>query len=264
MRRGEIRWVDLDPSRGAESDKRRPVVIVSNDGANMTATRLGRGVVTVVPVTSNTERVYPFQVLITAGETGLTRDSKAQAEQVRSIAVERLGGRIGALSGVQLAELDEARDNRGASAGLMVMATSHASRGFPRFARHGQNVLVCWDPDDSRSDAWLEAGLLLGLYLVSRAVVDDRGDVEALADVESRIGTELDRVAKLEKLNDKIRDGSEGIEAELRKAKKQLTALLDKAKATLRALNVTLVDESLERAAPLSLARLSDSSERLQ
>lgn len=92
MRRGEIRWVDLDPSRGAESDKRRPVVIVSNDGANMTATRLGRGVVTVVPVTSNTERVYPFQVLITAGETGLTRDSKAQAEQVRSIAVERLGG----------------------------------------------------------------------------------------------------------------------------------------------------------------------------
>ena len=108
MRRGEIRWVDLDPSRGAESDKRRPVVIVSNDGANMTATRLGRGVVTVVPVTSNTERVYPFQVLITAGETGLTRDSKAQAEQVRSIAVERLGGRIGALSGVQLAELDVA------------------------------------------------------------------------------------------------------------------------------------------------------------
>lgn len=163
-----------------------------------------------------------------------------------------------------LAELDEARDNRGASAGLMVMATSHASRGFPRFARHGQNVLVCWDPDDSRSDAWLEAGLLLGLYLVSRAVVDDRGDIEALADVEGRIGTELDRVAKLEKLNDKIRDGSEGIEAELRKAKKQLTALLDKAKATLRALNVTLVDESLERAAPLSLARLSDSSDRLQ
>ena len=108
MRRGEIRWVDLDPSRGAESDKRRPVVIVSSDGANMTATRLGRGVVTVVPVTSNTDRVYPFQVLIPAGETGLTRDSKARAEQVRSVAVERLGGRIGALRGNQLAELDEA------------------------------------------------------------------------------------------------------------------------------------------------------------
>jgi mRNA interferase MazF len=41
MRRGEIRWVDLDPARGAESDKRRPAVGVSNDGANTTASRLG-------------------------------------------------------------------------------------------------------------------------------------------------------------------------------------------------------------------------------
>lgn len=60
MRRGEIRWVDLDPEHGAESNKRRPAVIVSNDGANAAAGRLGRGVVTVVPVTSNTKRVYPL------------------------------------------------------------------------------------------------------------------------------------------------------------------------------------------------------------
>ncbi|MFZ1589295.1 MAG: type II toxin-antitoxin system PemK/MazF family toxin, partial [Candidatus Microthrix parvicella] len=39
MRRGEIRWADLDPSRGAEANRRRPAVIVSNDGANTTAAR---------------------------------------------------------------------------------------------------------------------------------------------------------------------------------------------------------------------------------
>jgi len=95
MQRGDIRWVDLDPARGNEAGKRRPAVIVSNDGANDAATRLGHGVVTVVPVTSSVERVYPFQVLLPAGECGLGRDSKAQAEQVRSIAVERIGERLG-------------------------------------------------------------------------------------------------------------------------------------------------------------------------
>lgn len=108
MRRGEIRWVDLDPVRGAESSKRRPAVIVSNDGANATANRLGRGVVTVVPITSNIERVYPFQTALSARDTGLPRDSKAQAEQVRSIAVERIGALIGVLSGDAIAALDEA------------------------------------------------------------------------------------------------------------------------------------------------------------
>jgi mRNA interferase MazF len=108
MRRGEIRLVDLDPVFGAEADKRRPAVIVSNDGANDTARRLGRGVVTVVPITSNTRRVHPFQVLLPASETGLALDSKAQAEQVRSVAVERIGARIGTLTVALEAELDEA------------------------------------------------------------------------------------------------------------------------------------------------------------
>jgi mRNA interferase MazF len=108
MRRGEVRLVDLEPVRGAEADKRRPAVIVSNDGANSTAQRLGRGVVTVVPVTSNVTRVYPFQVLLTAIDTGLHVDSKAQAEQVRSVAIERIGERIGVLTQQQVGELDEA------------------------------------------------------------------------------------------------------------------------------------------------------------
>jgi mRNA interferase MazF len=108
MRRGEIRLVDLDPTRGAEATKRRPAVIVSNDGANTTAERLGRGVVTVVPVTSDVTRVYPFQVLLHASTTGLDRDSKAQAEQVRSVDVERIGAMVASLDQDLIAKLDEA------------------------------------------------------------------------------------------------------------------------------------------------------------
>ncbi len=108
MRRGEIRLVDLEPVRGAESNKQRPAVIVSNDGANSTAERLGRGVVTVVPVTSNIDRVYPFQVLLPAKETGLAIDSKAQAEQIRSVAVERIGTRVGLVPNELLGDVDEA------------------------------------------------------------------------------------------------------------------------------------------------------------
>ncbi len=108
MLRGEIRLVDLDPARGAEASKRRPAILVSNDAVNTTAARLGRGVVTVVPITSNVDRVYPFQVLLPAGTGGLPRDSKAQAEQVRSIAAERIGQRIGALPQPTLAAVDGA------------------------------------------------------------------------------------------------------------------------------------------------------------
>src|SRR5436305_1611447 len=81
MRRGDITLVDLEPGRGAEANKLRPAVIVSNDGANATAARLGRGVITVVPVTTNVQRVYSFQVLLPGADTGLRADSKAQAEQ---------------------------------------------------------------------------------------------------------------------------------------------------------------------------------------
>jgi mRNA interferase MazF len=52
--------------------------------------------------------VYPFQVLLPASETGLPRDSKAQAEQVRSVAVEHVGARVGVLTGELMSALDEA------------------------------------------------------------------------------------------------------------------------------------------------------------
>ena len=64
--------------------------------------------ITVVPVTSNITRIYPFQVLLPAHQAGLPRDSKAQAEQVRSVAVERVSGRLGQLTAELITELDHA------------------------------------------------------------------------------------------------------------------------------------------------------------
>lgn len=94
--------------RGSEAGKSRPAVVVSNDIATETSTRLGRGVVTVVPVTSNVERIYPFQVLLPAAVTGLPHDSKAQAEQVSRVAVERVGEPRGSLPPRLVHALDEA------------------------------------------------------------------------------------------------------------------------------------------------------------
>ena len=108
MRRGDVVWVDLDPVLGSEARKRRPAVVVSNDGANRTAQSLGRGVVTVVPVTSRTKKVYPFQVALPARACGLPKSSKAQAEQIRSVAVQRIGPTVGHLPASLLTELEDA------------------------------------------------------------------------------------------------------------------------------------------------------------
>ncbi|MEX1124281.1 MAG: type II toxin-antitoxin system PemK/MazF family toxin [Acidimicrobiia bacterium] len=108
MLRGEIRLVEFGQGLSAEPARRRPAVIVSNDGANSMAARLGRGVITVVPVTSNVTSVYPFQVLMSAEASGLDRDSKAQAEQVRSISVERIRDLVGSVPAPLMLELDEA------------------------------------------------------------------------------------------------------------------------------------------------------------
>jgi mRNA interferase MazF len=108
MRRGDVFLVNLGPSVGAETNKARPAILVSNDAANATANRNGRGVVTVVPITSNTTRVYPFQVRLSSGEGGIDRQSKAQAEQLRSVDVARLGRRLGSLRQATLHQLDDA------------------------------------------------------------------------------------------------------------------------------------------------------------
>ena len=108
MLRSEIRSVEFGQPMSGESAFRRPAVIVSNDGANSTAARLGRGVISVIPMTSNVTQVYPFQVLVPAGESGLARDSKAQAEQVRSVSIERVGEPLGSVPAPLMLEVDEA------------------------------------------------------------------------------------------------------------------------------------------------------------
>ncbi|OKK07838.1 mRNA interferase MazF9 [Streptomyces sp. CB03234] len=108
MRRGDIYLVDYEPARGSEANKARPAVIVSNDGANAVVERTGRGVITLVPLTTNTSRVYPFQVLLPAADCGLVKDSKVQCEQVRALTLERLLRHIGSVPRQRMAEIDVA------------------------------------------------------------------------------------------------------------------------------------------------------------
>lgn len=165
-----------------------------------------------------------------------------------------------------LAELDEARANRGANAGVFVMAASHAPAAFPRFARFGHNVLVTWNESDPGTDPYLHAAILLGLGLVTRVrAAGDEGDIAAMRDVEGRIENEVGRLERMEKSNDQIRRSSDSIGDEVRKGKKQLDLLLRKARQTLTALNVQLVEEGEERGSPISLpdGSLAEASEQL-
>lgn len=107
LRRGQIVIAQLDPGEGTEAQRTRPVVIVSNNTANTAAVRAG-GVITVVPITTNTARVFDFQVLLPAGQTGLPRDGKAQAEQVRTISVHRVSAIAGWVPAETLGALDDA------------------------------------------------------------------------------------------------------------------------------------------------------------
>ena len=111
LRRGQIVLAELDPVVGEEQSKTRAVLIVSNDGANASVSQTGRGVVTILPFTSNVTEaaaLRPFQVVVPAAESGLQRDSVAQAEQVRSIAVARIVRSLGFLSTASMAAIDEA------------------------------------------------------------------------------------------------------------------------------------------------------------
>ncbi|WP_337002539.1 MULTISPECIES: type II toxin-antitoxin system PemK/MazF family toxin [unclassified Microbacterium] len=108
LRRGQIVLASFGPGVGTEVRKTRPAVVVSNNTANAAAIRHSRATVTVVPVTSNTERIWPFQVLLPATASGLDRDSKAQAEQVRTIAVARVVRPVGWVPAELMGAIDEA------------------------------------------------------------------------------------------------------------------------------------------------------------
>lgn len=99
MRRGEVYWVDFDPARGGEIRKQRPSIIVSNDFANRALNR-----VQVVPLTSSIGRLYPSEAIVRVN--GVVQ--KAMADQIRTVATERLSNYVGTLSNADLALVEDA------------------------------------------------------------------------------------------------------------------------------------------------------------
>lgn len=104
MKRGEIYFANLSPTVGSEISKRRPVLIVSNDANNRAAST-----VTVLPLTSKVDRVYPFEVLLSPTDSGLPLPSKVQSQQIRTISRERmLAGAAGSLKAALMRKIDDA------------------------------------------------------------------------------------------------------------------------------------------------------------
>jgi mRNA interferase MazF len=99
MRKGEVWWVDFDPSIGGEIQKMRPAIVVSNDIANEKLNR-----VQVVPLTSNVERVFPGEAIVQLGDDA----RKALANQIMTAAKERFGRRIGNLDRAQMLRVEAA------------------------------------------------------------------------------------------------------------------------------------------------------------
>lgn len=99
MKRGEVWWVNFDPSTGSEIKKIRPAIIVSNDSANRNLTR-----VIVVPVTSNTTKVYPGEARITVEN----KTCKAMADQMMAADKGRLKTKISELTSADLQLLEDA------------------------------------------------------------------------------------------------------------------------------------------------------------
>jgi mRNA interferase MazF len=106
VRRGDMFWANLDPTVGVEIKKTRPVVVVSNNVINQHSQ-----LVIVVPLTTNVARLSPSQVLIPAGEGGLSQDSKAVTEQIRAMDKRRLASRIGLLSNRYVLLVEQAMRN---------------------------------------------------------------------------------------------------------------------------------------------------------
>jgi mRNA interferase MazF len=99
MKRGEVWWVNFEPAVGGEVRKQRPAVIVSNDAANKHLNRLQ-----VLPLTTNVDRVYPSEALVTLRG----KRHKAMADQLTTVSKRRLDNRVGRLSEADLKAVEQA------------------------------------------------------------------------------------------------------------------------------------------------------------
>lgn len=104
-KRGDVFYVNLDPVVGSEIGKTRPAIVLQNELANKSSPT-----VTVIPLSTSVGRVFPFQVLIPAGEGGLEHDSKALCEQIRTLSTKRLLNRLGSLPPSRMEEIRTALD----------------------------------------------------------------------------------------------------------------------------------------------------------
>lgn len=98
MRRGEVWWVNFDPSVGGEVKKRRPAVIISNNASNRFLNR-----VQVVPLTSKTDRLYPSEAVVVFDG----KESKAMVDQLATVSKVRLSLRAGTLSLKDMCKIEE-------------------------------------------------------------------------------------------------------------------------------------------------------------
>lgn len=99
-KQGEIWWTDLEPVRGHEQGKKRPCLVVSDDAFNA----IPHGLVWVVPVSSGPRR-HNLTVEVTPPEGGLKVSSVVLCHQLRTVSIERLGKRAGAVSPVTMREV---------------------------------------------------------------------------------------------------------------------------------------------------------------
>lgn len=105
IKRGEVYWVNMDPTVGAEIKKSRPALVVSNDINNQHSP-----LVTILPISSNTKNPYPFEVLLQQGMGGLSKASIIKANQIRTIDKKRISGSsIGPMLDIQtMQQIDQA------------------------------------------------------------------------------------------------------------------------------------------------------------